>query len=131
MGIFISPITLFITCQAEGNGRETDLRHIVTNLADKTKSLYENVYCDRVNAELRIKDSKTGLHSDRTICHGKEANPFRLLLSTIAYQIMPSLIENMLKICSTKQVFQRFAQISQHLNKTYKGIKGSNILKGG
>ena len=143
-----------VICRAEGNGCETDLRYIVTNLSGKTKFLYEKVYCDRANAELRIKDSKAGLHSDRTSCHGKEANQFRLLLNAVAYQIIHAFRENILKgtqwakstfktiqlrilkvsarleikktfirvhmpkSCISKQVFQRFAKISQYLNKT-------------
>jgi len=55
------------------------------------------MYCDRGNAELRIKDSKSGLHSDRTSCHEKEANQFRLLLNAVAYQLMHSLRKNILK----------------------------------
>ena len=143
-----------VICRAEGNGSEADLRYIVTNLTDKTQFLYEKVYCDRANAELRIKDSKSGLHSDRTSCHGKEANQFRLLLNAVAYQIMHAFRANILKgtqwakctfktiqlrvlktsarlevkktfirlhmpkSCTAKQVFNRFAKISQCLNKT-------------
>ena len=143
-----------VICRAEGNGCEADLRYIVTNLTDKTKFLYEKVYCDRANAELKIKDSKSGLHSDRTSCHAKEANQFRLLLNAVAYQIMHSFRANILKgtqwakstfrtiqlrilkvsarleikktfirvhmpqSCSSKSVYQRFAKLRQHLNKT-------------
>ncbi|MCH2206148.1 MAG: transposase [Lentisphaerales bacterium] len=141
-------------CRAEGNGSEADLRYIATNLTDKTQFLYAKVYCDRANAELRIKDSKLELNSDRTSCHGKEANQFRLLLNAVAYQIMHAFRANipkgtqwakctfktiqlrilktsarlevkktfirlhMPKSCTAKQVFNRFAKISQSLNKT-------------
>jgi len=86
-----------IICRAEANGSESDLRYIVTNLKGKTKFLYEKLYCDRGNAELRIKDSKSGLHSDRTSCHRKEANQFRLLLNAAAYQLTHSFRQNILK----------------------------------
>lgn len=143
-----------VICRAEGNGGEADLRYIVTNLDGQAQFLYEKMYCDRGNAELRIKDSKSGLHSDRTSCHEKEANQFRLLLNAVAYQLMHSLRENILKgtqwasstfktiqlkilkvaarleikktfirvhmpkSCITKKVYQRWAQINLHLNKT-------------
>jgi len=86
-----------VICRAEGNGGEADLRYIVTNLDGQAQFLYEKMYCDRGNAELRIKDSKSGLHSDRTSCHEKEANQFRLLLNAVAYQLMHSLRKNILK----------------------------------
>lgn len=86
-----------IICRAEANGVETDLRYIVTNLSGKSKFLYEKLYCDRGNAELRIKDSKSGLHSDRTSCHRKEANQFRLLLNAAAYQLVHSFRQNILR----------------------------------
>jgi len=85
-----------VICRAEGNGYEADLRYIVTNINAKTQFLYEKLYCDRGNAELKIKDSKAGLHSDRTSCHRKEANQFRLLLNAAAYQLMHSFRQNIL-----------------------------------
>ena len=44
------------------------------------KYLYEEVYCDRGNAELFIKDHKNGLKSDRASCNKATANQFRLFL---------------------------------------------------
>ena len=85
-----------IICRVEANAQEADRRYIVTNLKGKTKFLYEKLYCDRANAQLKIKDSKAGLHSDRTSCHRKEANQFRLLLNAAAYQLMHSFRHNVL-----------------------------------
>lgn len=109
-----------VICRAEGNGSEADLRYIVTNLNGKAQFLYEKIYCDRANAELRIKDSKSGLHSDRTSCHAKEANQFRLLLNAVAYQIMHSFRENILKgtpweKCTFKTIQLKILKVSARL----------------
>ena len=75
----------------------TDLRYIVTDLQGAgAQYLYDVVYCDRGNAELMIKDHKCGLSSDRSSCHSKEANQFRLFMHSAAYVLMHSLRERVL-----------------------------------
>ncbi|NLN95710.1 MAG: hypothetical protein GX128_06025, partial [Bacteroidales bacterium] len=54
-----------------------------------TKALYENAYCARAGAELRIKDHKTYLKSDRI--NSFKANQFRLFLHSAAYVLMHAL----------------------------------------
>jgi hypothetical protein len=79
-----------------GNG--LDVRYIVTNLQDVgAKYLYETVYCSRGKVELMIKEHKLFLGSDRTSCHRKEANQFRLFLHSAAYVLMHALRETCLK----------------------------------
>ncbi len=74
------------------------MRFIVTSFqAAGAKYLYETAYCGRGKMELMIKDHKTALKSDRTSCHRKEANPFRLFLHSAAYVLMHALRDNLLK----------------------------------
>jgi hypothetical protein len=76
---------------------ELDARYIVTSFEDTgAKYLYEEVYCDRGNAELFIKDHKNGLKSDRASCHKATANQFRLFLHSAAYMLMHALREKLL-----------------------------------
>jgi len=71
--------------------RGCDVRYVVTNLAGKPKRLYERVYCARGQAENLIKAHKTHLASDRTSCHGANANQFRLILHSAAYWLLHTL----------------------------------------
>lgn len=47
--------------------------------------------------ELMIKDHKVALKSDRTSCHRKEANQFRLFIHSAAYVLMHALRDNLLR----------------------------------
>lgn len=83
-------------CLRSKNG--SDARYVVTNMeATGAKYLYETVYCGRGKAELMIKEHKLFLGSDRTSCHRKEANQFRLFLHSAAYVLMHALREKALK----------------------------------
>lgn len=74
-----------------------DTRYIVTSFEQTgAKYLYEEVYCDRGNAELFIKDHKNGLKSDRASCHKATANQFRLFLHSAAYMLMHALRDKLL-----------------------------------
>jgi len=72
--------------------------------------LYENGYCARGAAELRIKDHKTYLKSDRTSCNKFEANQTRLFLHSVAYVLIHTLQKEVLKdtefINSTMETIQ-------------------------
>lgn len=63
-------------------------RFVVTNLAGEAQTLYDEVYCQRGEAENRIKEQQLHLYADRTSCHDFEANQFRVLLSAAAYVLM-------------------------------------------
>lgn len=74
-----------------------DARYIVTSFEQAgAKYLYEEVYCDRGNTELFIKDHKNGLKSDRASCHQATANQFRLFLHSAAYMLMHALSDKLL-----------------------------------
>ena len=70
----------------------TNVRFIVSSLKNvRTKALYEQGYCARGAAGLRIKDHKTYLLSDRKSCNSFLANQFRLFLHSAAYALIHSL----------------------------------------
>lgn len=67
----------------------TNIRYIVTNLTQfKAKGLYEKGYCARCAMELRIKEHKLYLRSDKSSCQSFLANQFRLFLHSMAYVLM-------------------------------------------
>ena len=44
-------------------------RFIVTNLQGQAQALYDELYCQRGEAENRIKEAQVGLFATRTSCH--------------------------------------------------------------
>jgi hypothetical protein len=75
-----------------------NIRYIVTNLNDfRTRDLYDKGYCARGSMELRIKDHKLYLKSDRSSCTKFEANQFRLFLHSMAYILIHTLQKQVLK----------------------------------
>ncbi|MBM3540135.1 MAG: IS1380 family transposase [Alphaproteobacteria bacterium] len=77
-----------VIARVEASDRGADSRFVVTNLTAKPKALYEKVYCARARMENLIKAHKRHLASDRTSCHGANANQFRLILHSIAYWLL-------------------------------------------
>ena len=85
-------------CRVQVSDKGTDVRYIVTSFqVAGAKYVYETVYCGRGKMELMIKDHKVALKSDRTSCHRKEANQFRLFIHSAAYVLMHTLRENLLR----------------------------------
>jgi len=80
-----------VIVKAEHLELEENTRFIVTNLTGQSQHLYDNVYCQRGEAENRIKEQQLGLFADRTSCHDFAANQFRVLLSAAAYILMDTL----------------------------------------
>ncbi len=100
-----------VIVKAEVNDKGTNIRYIATNnLEYRTKKLYEIGYCQRGAMELRIKEHKTYLKSDRTSCHKFEANQFRLFMHSAAYVLLHTLQKEVLKgtefVNSTMQTLQ-------------------------
>ena len=91
--------------KAETGAQGDNPRFIVTNIpleglrgaGDKTlleadgESLYEDLYCERGNAENRIKQMTLDLHSGRTSTHWLASNQMRLWLSAFAYMMLERL----------------------------------------
>jgi hypothetical protein len=63
-------------------------RFVITNLRSTPRFLYERLYCERGDAENRIKELRHGLHIDRTSCSTFLGNQFRVLMTAAAYVIL-------------------------------------------
>ena len=87
-----------IVVKVEISSKGTNVRYIVSSLQNvRSKALYEQGYCIRGAAELRIKDHKTYLKSDRMSCSQFKANQFRLFLHSAAYVLIHTLQKEVLK----------------------------------
>lgn len=78
-----------IIARVEVGADGPDTRFVVTNLEGlNARTLYEDVYCRRGQAENHIKSWKTHLAADRTSCTKATANQVRLFLHAGAYWVM-------------------------------------------
>jgi hypothetical protein len=77
-----------VIVKAEHNAQGDNPRFVVSNLPGTPRGLYEVLYCQRGEAENRIKEQQRMLFADRTSCHRFLANQFRLLLSAAAYVLV-------------------------------------------
>jgi hypothetical protein len=81
-----------IIARVEAGAQGTDTRFVVTNLmGGSARTIYQDLYCRRGQAENHIKSWKTHLAADRTSCCRATANQLRLMLHTGAYWLMWSL----------------------------------------
>jgi len=81
-----------IIARVEVSAQGTDTRFVVTNLAaGSARTIYEDLYCRRGQAENHIKAWKRHLAAGRTSCCRASANQFRLMLHTGAYWLLWSL----------------------------------------
>ena len=71
-------------------GPKDNPRWVITNLRHKPKNAYA-IYCQRGDAENRVKELKLDVQSDRTSCHRFLANQFRLLMAASAYVLLQDL----------------------------------------
>ncbi len=84
-----------VVCKAEVvrlDDREPRLnaRFVVTNLTSKARRVYERIYCQRGEAENRIKEL-FDVAIDRTSCTKYRANQLRVLLAAAAYVLLQEL----------------------------------------
>ena len=87
-----------VIVKVEVTSMGTNIRYIVTNLNYyRTRDLYEKGYCARGSMELRIKDHKLYLKSDRSSCTKFTVNQFRLFLHSMAYILIHTLQKEVLK----------------------------------
>jgi hypothetical protein len=77
-----------VIVKAEHNAQGDNPRFIVSNLPGNAGGLYDVLYCQRGEAENRIKEQQGMLFAGRTSCHRFLANQFRLLLSAAAYVLV-------------------------------------------
>ena len=80
-----------VIAKAEHSEQGENPRFVVTSLAGDPQALYDELYCQRGDAENRIKEQQLGLFADRTSCHAFLANQFRVLLSAAAYVLVETL----------------------------------------
>jgi hypothetical protein len=87
-----------VVVKIEVSASNTNVRFIVTDLEQaRAKTLFEQVYQPRGQAELYIKEHKLYLRSDKTSCHKFQANQFRVFLHSAAYVLFHALKTNILK----------------------------------
>jgi hypothetical protein len=77
--------------KASVDGSKIEARYVVTHTAEGTAQQVYDRYCERGDAENRIKEFKLDLLSGRTSCHRFLANVFRLLLHHAAAILMKAL----------------------------------------
>lgn len=76
----------------------TNVRYVVTNLVQfKARNLYEKGYCARCAMELRIKEHKLYLKSDKSSCKSFLANQFRLFMHSAAYILLHTMQKELFK----------------------------------
>ncbi len=81
-----------IVARVEAAPQGTDARFVVTSLSGPCgRTIYQDIYCARGQAENHIKAWKAHLAADRTSCCRASANQFRLFLHVGAYWLMWSL----------------------------------------
>lgn len=81
-----------IIARVEAGPQGVDTRFVVTSLAGLGgRTVYQDIYCARGQAENHIKAWKTHLAADRTSCCRASANQMRLFLHIGAYWLMWSL----------------------------------------
>jgi hypothetical protein len=77
-----------VVTRLEYGAQGTNPRFIVTNLEGDPVQLYDRLYCQRGEAENRIKEAQLDLFGTRASCPRFVANQLRLLLAALAYTLM-------------------------------------------
>lgn len=114
-GSWAKPQRVIVKVEVSSMG--TNIRYIVTDMLDfRTRELYEKGYCARGAAELRIKEHKLYLHSDRSSCSSFKANQFRLFLHSMAYVLLHALQKETLR--NTEFANASFKTIQNKIIKT-------------
>ena len=86
-----------VITRLEHSSQGNNPRFVVTNLEGDAAELYDRLYCQRGEAENRIKEAQLDLFATRASCHRFAANQLRLLLAALAYTLMQQLRELALK----------------------------------
>lgn len=119
-GSWAKPQKVIVKVEVSEQG--TNIRYIVTDLVHfRTRDLYEKGYCARGAMELRIKEHKLYLRSDRSSCHSFKANQFRLFLHSIAYVLIHTLQKEILR--GTEFTNVTFKTIQNKIIKTAAWVK--------
>lgn len=82
-----------LVTRLEYGAQGTNPRFVVTNLELPAADLYDTLYCQRGEAENRIKEVQLDLFGTRASCHKFLANWLRLMFAALAYTLMQRLRE--------------------------------------
>lgn len=85
-----------VVTRLEFGAQGTNPRFVVTNLDRPAADLYDTLYCQRGEAENRIKEAQLDLFGTRASCHRFHANWLRLMFAALAYTLMQRLRETAL-----------------------------------
>jgi len=80
-----------VITRLEYGGQGTNPRYVVTNLTGEAQALYDDLYCQRGEAENRIKEAQVGLFATRTSCQHLQSNQLRVLLAALGYVLIERL----------------------------------------
>ena len=80
-----------VITRLEYGGQGNNPRYVVTNLTGEPQALYDDLYCQRGEAENRIKEAQVGLFATRTSCHVFQSNQLRMLLAALGYVLIERL----------------------------------------
>jgi hypothetical protein len=80
-----------VITRLEYGGQGTNPRYVVTNLTGDAQALYDDLYCQRGEAENRIKEAQVGLFATRTSCQHLQGNQLRVLLAALGYVLIERL----------------------------------------
>ncbi len=77
-----------VVTRLEFGDQGTNPRFVVTNLDLSAELLYDELYCQRGEAESRIKETQLDLFGTRASSHKFHANWLRLMLAALAYTLI-------------------------------------------
>ena len=80
-----------VITRLEYGSQGSNPRYVVSDLAGDPKALYDDLYCQRGEAENRIKEAQVGLFATRTSCQHFQSNQLRVLLAALAYVLIERL----------------------------------------
>ena len=85
------PLERRVITRLEYGEQGNNPRYVVTNLGAPAQQLYDDVYCQRGEAENRIKEAQVGLFATRTSCQHFHSNQLRMLLAALGYVLIERL----------------------------------------
>jgi hypothetical protein len=110
------PCSQEVYAKIESTGKGMNVRFIVSNFEEEqANELYQDFYVQRgETSENRIKEIKNMCFSDRLSCHRFSANFFRLMLSSLAYELL-----RQLRVLIRKTSHQKAKRWSVHSIRLY------------
>ncbi len=76
---------------ADQHGTDNRVGSQAIALCPRRLQLYDGLYCQRGEAENRIKEAQVGLFATRTSCHVFQSNQLRMLLAALGYVLIERL----------------------------------------